>query len=293
MPFRFKKKESVAKAVRRLCGERLDDALESLETGTKFRAVHGVRKEIKKLRAVLRLTRGEIGEETYRRHTEALREAANLLTSFRDAQVKLSAFEEVVKDARRQLPAPPFPEIKSALRDHCRAEEKKLGGCLRRLKGILSESKEELDHLKIKAKGWKAIGPGLKKIYGRGRDAFETAARRPSEANFHSWRKRVKDLWHQLCLLSPARPGKLRVRTDDLETLGNLLGEDHDLFLLRKFVASHFQGTPNIHTFKKLITSRQEELRAKALKLGARFYPKKPNRFCRQIADYWKDWRKS
>jgi hypothetical protein len=57
MPFRFKKRESVAKAVRRLCCERLDDALETLEKGAKFEAVHGVRKEIKKLRAVLNIRR--------------------------------------------------------------------------------------------------------------------------------------------------------------------------------------------------------------------------------------------
>jgi|HubBroStandDraft_1064217.scaffolds.fasta_scaffold83099_2 CHAD domain-containing protein len=292
MPFRFKKKESVAKAVRRLCGERLDEALEALERGAKFRAVHGVRKEIKKLRAILRLTRGEIREETYRKHTKVLREAANLLTAFRDAQVKLGAFEDTVKHFRRQLPAQPFPEIKSALRDYCRAEERKLGGCLKRLKGILTESKEELDHLEVKSRGWKAIGPGLKRIYGRGREAFETAGRKPSETNFHEWRKRVKDLWHQLCLLSPARPHELGVRTHDLETLGNLLGDDHDLFLLKQFIASQFNGSQNAKTFKKLIVVRQEELRSEALKLGAQFYPKKPNHFCRQIGDYWKTWRR-
>jgi hypothetical protein len=225
-------------------------------------------------------------------HTGALREGADLLTAFRDAQVRLGAFEDIVKHFRRKLPAEPFPEIKSALRACCRAEEKKLGHCLRRLKKILGESKEELDDLEIKSKGWKAIGPGLKKIYGRGQKAFATAGSRPTEANFHEWRKRVKDLWHQLCLLSPARPRKLRVRTDDLEKLGDLLGDDHDLYMLREFAVSRFKGTDGAETFEKLIGSRQEELRLKALKLGKKFYPKKPNRFCRQIGDYWKSWRK-
>ena len=57
MPFRFKRKESVTKAVRRLCCERIDDVMGMLDKGEHFDAVHDVRKEIKKLRAILRLAR--------------------------------------------------------------------------------------------------------------------------------------------------------------------------------------------------------------------------------------------
>jgi CHAD domain-containing protein len=290
MPFRFKKKESVARAVRRLCCERLDDALETLEKTARFEAVHNVRKEIKKLRSILRLTRGEIGEKTYRKHTKALREAANLLTAFRDAQVKLSAFDDLSKHFKDKLPL--RPKIKNALRDRCRAEERKLSTAVAPLKAILCESKEELDNLKLKAKGWQAIGPGLKKVYGRGLAAFETISAEPSEENFHEWRKRVKDLWHQLNLLYPARPGKLRARTEKLEKLGNLLGDDHDLFMLREFVTKKFPRTHDLNAFELMIFARQRELRTAAVKLGRRFYREKPNRFCRRIGDYWRNWRR-
>lgn len=289
MPFRFKKKESVAKAVRRLCCERLEDALETLEKSARFEAVHGVRKEIKKLRSILRLTRGEIGKTTYRKHNQTLREAAGLLTAFRDAQVKLSAFDDLAKHFKDTLPA--HSEIKNALRDNCRAEEKKLSVAVEPLKAILSESKEELDHLKLKSKGWQAIGPGLKKIYGRGQEAFETVDREPSEENFHEWRKRVKNLGHQLSLLYPARPRKLGSRMEKLEKLGDLLGDDHDLFMLREFVAKKFPHTHAINTFQEMIVTRQEKLRSAALKVGGRFYKEKANRFCRRIGDYWKGWR--
>lgn len=290
MPFRFKKKESVAKAVRRLCCERLEDALETLEKTARFEAVHGVRKEIKKLRSILRLTRGEIGKETYRQHNQTLRKAAGLLTTFRDAQVKLSALDELSKHFEAELPAQ--SEIKNALRDNCRAEEKKLAVTIVPLKAILSESKEELDNLKIKSKGWQAIGPGLKKIYGRGQEAFETVDGEPSEENFHEWRKRVKDLGHQLSLLYPARPRKLGNRMEKLEELGDLLGDDHDLFMLREFVAKKFPRTHAIDTFQEMIVTRQGELRSAALKLGGRFYKEKSNRFSRRIGDYWKSWRR-
>lgn len=291
MPFRFKKKESVAKAVRRLCCERLDDALETLDRSAKLQAVHNVRKEIKKLRSILRLIRRDIGKNIYSRQTRALRQAANLLTDFRDAQVKLNAFDGLVKHFSRKLPSHSFPEIKAALQQNCRAQEKKLGRSITPLKGILSTARENLDDLKIGAKGWKAIAPGLKKIYCRGRESYETARRRPVPQNFHEWRKRVKDLWHQLRLLCPARPRSLRDRTRLLEKLGNLLGDDHDLFMLNEFVAGHFRCARNAQTLEELISTRQKKLRSTALKLGGRFYRDRTSHFCRRIGNYWKTWR--
>jgi CHAD domain-containing protein len=290
MPFRFKRREPVAKAVRRICSERLQDALETLEQTERFEAVHNVRKEIKKLRAILRLTRGEIGKKTYHKHNETLRQAADLLTAFRDAQVKLNALDELAEHFKGRLPEQ--AKIKNALRDNCRNEEKKLSVAIAPLKGILGESKEELDQLKLKSKGWRAIEPGLKKIYGRGQEAFEVLGAEPSDHNFHEWRKRVKDLGHQLNLLCPARPRELRGRMKRLERLGDFLGDDHDLFMLREFVTKKFPRTHDINTFEEVIMARQRELRRAAVKLGGRFYKEKPNRFSRRIGDYWKSWRK-
>jgi len=292
MSFYFKRKESVGKAVRRLCGERLDGALELIENAARFDAIHNVRREIKKLRAVLRLIRADIGNEIYYERTNALREAAQRLTALRDAQVKLSAFSGLAKHLNGR-PAPSLPKIKAALRENCRAEEKRVfkGGSVTSIKEILCHEKQQFENLKLRSNGWKAIEPGLKKIYRQGREAFEAAEREPSPENFHEWRKRIKDLAHQLRLLSRARPRKLHARTGDLDKLGDLLGGDHDLLLLKEFVSDKFGHAPDVKPLEKLISSRQEKLRSAALKLGARFYPGKPKRFCRKIGGYWKSWK--
>ncbi|HUE37746.1 MAG TPA: CHAD domain-containing protein [Candidatus Acidoferrum sp.] len=297
MPFRFKRKESVKKAVRRLWCERLDDALGSVENGNnggKFEAVHDVRKEIKKMRAILRLVRAEIGKDAYGEHTNALRSAADRMTALRDAEVKLSAFDDLIKHFKHKLAPQPFPQIKAALRKNCRTEEGHFfnGGSIASVKGILCNEKQRLDDLKIKSDGWKAVKPGLKKIYGRERHAFEAAGRDPSPENFHEWRKRVKDLGHQLRLLCPVRPRKLSARAERLDKLGDLLGDDRDLVMLRQFVMDKFGHAPNVKLFERLVSSRQKELRSEALKLGARFYPKTPRRFCRGIGRDWKSWKR-
>jgi CHAD domain-containing protein len=293
MPFYFKRKESVAKAVRRLCCERVDEALKCLRRENHFDGVHDVRREIKKLRAILRLVRDEIGKKVYRRNTDILREAAECLTAMRDAQVKLNALEELARHFRRQLRAKSFPEIKNALRQNCRAEERKLlkNDSIRAVKKILQKFEKRVGDLQIESNGWPAIGSGLRKIYGRGREAFKAAHGEPSPENFHEWRKRVKDLWIHLRLLCPANPEKLRMMTDELESLGNFLGDDHDLFLLTEFLTGKNFGCDETLALEKLICRRQKELRTAALKTGVKFYSKAPKQFCARIEDYWKRWR--
>ena len=291
MGFRFKKKESVAKAVRRLCCERLDVALKNLEGQTRFEAVHNVRREIKKLRALLRLMRQEVGKNVYRKRTKALREVAKLLTALRDARVKMDAFNSLTTQFRRKLPAQPFPAIQGALHKNCLEQENKLfkGRSIASARKILRDLKQRLENLKVESAGWTAICPGLKASYYRGREVFRAVRREASPENFHQWRKRVKDLWFQLRLLGPAWPRELRAEARELEILGEILGDDHDLFLLRQFVEEQYHGAEKIEW---LISLRQEELRSRAMKLGARFYSEKPSRFCSRIENYWKIWKK-
>src|ERR1035438_9344794 len=117
MPFRFKKSESPAKAVRRICRERIGAALGGLRKGDRPAAVHGVRKEIKKLRAIFRLVRGEIGHGVYRKGAKTLREAAGSLTAPRDARVMLKSFERLIRGGTRR-----FAGIERALRRNARRE---------------------------------------------------------------------------------------------------------------------------------------------------------------------------
>lgn len=293
MPFHFKKREPVAKAMRRMCCEGLDDALETLEHGDRGEAVHNVRKEIKKLRAIFRLMRGEIGHKIYRRNNQALRAAAGGLTAMRDAQVILNAFKELTKHFRRRLPKRPFPEIEEALRENRHGEEKKFlkGRSASSVRKILRELKSAAGDLQTDSKGWKAIRPGLSRSFGRGREALQAVQKDCSPETLHEWRKRVKDLWHHLRLLCGTWPEELRAKTDELEKMAELLGDHHDLVMLAGFVNKDFKGTAEAKHLVGLIEARQTALRSEALKRGERFFTEQPQRFCERIGDYWKIWR--
>src|ERR1039458_7605328 len=105
MPVHFKPAEPPARAVRRICREHITKALARLRRSRHPAAVHGARKEIKKLRAVLRLVRGEIGRGVYRPVAKALRRATGHLAATRDARVMFQAFAKLAgRGAARRFP---------------------------------------------------------------------------------------------------------------------------------------------------------------------------------------------
>ncbi|MGA3267074.1 MAG: CHAD domain-containing protein [Verrucomicrobiota bacterium] len=292
MAFCFKRKETAAKAVRRLFSERAAVALGMLGRKNPLDAAHQVRREIKKLRSLLRLTRAELGDPLYRQSNDALRKAAAYLTDARDAQVRLSALNGLAAQFKAKLPRPAFPKLKAALRANCDAELRKLedGKAFRAIGQILQEVRTRIEGADVKGKVWPVIAPGLEKSYRRGREAFQMTCDEPAPESFHAWRKRVKDLFHQLRLLRPVRPGKLNAATAKLQKLGDLLGDDHDLFLLQAF-AGQWGDAEETQLLNHLIGPRQQELRKAALKVGSKFYPEKPSRFTRRMGNYWKAWR--
>src|SRR3954471_24540286 len=90
--FRIAPGEPVPDEVRRLAIGRIDDALDELRgvsDSSRAEAVHEARKDLKKLRALLRLARGELGERTFARENACFRDAASELGGARDADAML------------------------------------------------------------------------------------------------------------------------------------------------------------------------------------------------------------
>lgn len=289
MSFCFKKSESPAKSVRRVSCERISVARERLREGSQSAAIHDVRREIKKLRAMFRLARGERKRGKDRKIVKSLREAAGNLAATRDARVMLKAFEKLTGSDTRL-----FAEIEGLLRRHCRREARRFqrNDFVAALDRILRKIERRVGGLKIKASGWAAIEPGLKDSYARSWKAFALARRKPLSENFHEWRKHAKNLRYYFQLLRPAWSAELRAMTDEMELLGRRLGDEHDLALLQQFTAR--QCTKQVNeaaALNALIQSRQTELRAAALKMGLRLYAEPPAALCRKLRKCWNLWR--
>jgi len=297
MAFCFKRKESVAKAVKRLGFERNEDALKCLKKCRDSEAVHCVRKDIKKVRAVLRLVRTEITKKSYRRQINLLREAADQLTATRDAYVTTAALRDLSRHFKGQLASGAWHHIRAAMQNALVTENRRFAKdkSARKVQRLLRRQARELDELDVARKGWRAICLGVKSSYGEGRQAYQTVLKNPTPENFHEWRKRAKDLWYQIRLLRPIWPEQMDAMANELKELTEYLGDDHDLVMLNEAVEKQGGGDgefPEFESLNGLIKQRQSELQKAALALGARFYAEKPAAFCARLAGYWRTWRR-
>ena len=99
---------------------------------------------------------------------------------------------------------------------------------------------------------------------------------------FHEWRKQIKTLWYALRLLEQRVPVDLQLT----ELLEEWLGDDHNLVVLRARVAANGRpdlGQARLRRVRQLVAERQQELRRKALNVGARVFSERPKAFERHL----------
>jgi hypothetical protein len=152
----------------------------------------------------------------------------------------------------------------------------------------LRAARLEVGAWRLRAGGWGAIEPGLRRAYARGRKARARADDDPSVENLHEWRKRAKDLWYHLRLLSPSAPIGMKGEVKQAHALTDALGDDHDLAVLRDRIGALApEVAADLDPVLALIDHRRAELQNEARFLGLRVYAEKPRAFSRRVHAYW------
>jgi CHAD domain-containing protein len=285
----------------RCAAAQLDRAVAELTEGFEVdpeAAVHGARKAVKKERSLLRLARGSIGGHQRRSQNRALRHAARTLSAARDSEAMLQTLDELAERYAGQLPERTFDAVRAPLRDqHDREREQLLGTDLpARAAADLAAVRDRIEQWELTERGWRALEDGLERAYRDGRRTFHRARDHRSGVIWHNWRRRVKDLWYQERLLSEVAGPACAGQAKDAHRLADLLGDDHDLVVLRDALIGAANDVPadvahvpaDVEAIVELIEHRQQELRRRALQLGARVYAEKPKPFMRRMRAMWR-----
>lgn len=299
MSYRFESGEAVPAASRRVAAEQLAQALESLrEEGDRAEAVHDARKRLKKLRALLRLLRDDLGGTAYKRENRRFRDAGRALSGVRDAEVLVETLDQLRGHFDGVLLARAFAGARRELMRRQEAATRRVleeGERDAEVAAELEAAQARLADWPLESEGWPAVAGGLERVYARGRDAFaEVCEDSGDAAAFHEWRKRVKDLWYHLRLLREVWPEPMKAARDEAKALSDLLGDDHDLVVLEETLRAEpeaFGGTEERAALLGLIAERSAQLRAAAQPLGERLYAEKPSRFARRVERYWRAWQ--
>jgi CHAD domain-containing protein len=310
--------ERLGDSLQRIALGRLDMAIEALEQGaggdSQEQRVHEARKELKRLRALMRLLRDELGEQVYERESALLRGTGRELAKARDAAALLSTLDRLLAHEPSKLAA-----RRGVVRLRARLRHEHDGTAEHALADSASgrEALAGLRAMRVRVSTWQlserdgieAVEPALARIYGTGgkrmRKAIEAQGERQRTRTLHAWRKRVKDLRYAAEMLDRShaegakgrRHGKaterkfakrIAKRADDL---GELLGEEHDLAVLGARIGAEAKshrgtGTVGAKTRRLLlerIAERRKKLRKRALRDGQKLYGRTPKRFVRRM----------
>jgi CHAD domain-containing protein len=293
--YQIQANETLGEGTRRIAREQVEAALTGLREGAdRNEGIHEARKSCKKLRALLRLLRTALDEESYRDQNQAYRDAARLLSAVRDRWVLVETLDSLAERYGEWLsPAACAPVRARLVERHQVALESSLGveGADRRAAAAIERAWLAFERLRPELVPEAAVAAaGVRGVYRRGRRAFVRAERKPTTARVHEVRKQVKYLWYAARLLGGRVSEGVLTQTERLERLSRLLGEEHDLAVLGVELRNP-GATRSLEqrlVLLGLVGERRAELRRSASALARRLYAPRPSDVAAQIE---RDWR--
>ena len=280
--------------------------------------MHETRKALKRLRALLRLLEGELGEAVFARENAALRDVARTLSGARDAAVMLATLDALIERHPRALGR---RRGVLELRRRVRAEHTRMQRLTLADPAVRAAVLGELHAFRWRAAAWslserdgiQLVQADLARLYKQGRTRYARVLRRRGDRmlTMHEWRKRVKDLRYAAEMLerrdadgsraangsrkAGGADGRLRRLARRADALGELLGEEHDLAVLAEHLRAGARGSgagaqDTWHTGRRTrdallerIARRRRALRKRALRDGRRLYRDEPDAFIRRV----------
>jgi CHAD domain-containing protein len=290
MAWRFEPGEGLRKAFRRVSAEEIAKVRAGLAgpEASRDKAIHEARQAFKRLRALVRLAKPPLGSD-FAGENRRWRDAGRLLSGSRDITVLLQCFDTLVSESGA-LPARTVKRLRSRIaatgaKNGANDIEEKL----RKVLVLLDDAEAsvaELDWPNSK----RALLHGFRRGQKRLRRDWEEACKDARPDALHSWRKRVKDQSAQLRLFRRAVPPAFRARIVDEKETAELLGNEHDLWLLCERLRadpmpSDLAGIRDLLLGE--IESRRNALRGQAFKKGEDFSSQKAKAFADVIGSAW------
>jgi CHAD domain-containing protein len=296
MAYRLLNNEPIPRGLKRVVREEIDSAASHLRGERKVNrdeAIHEARKSIKKVRAILKLGRTELGD-IYVRENAGLRDVAHRLSGFRDAAAIIETFDDLKQKYASEAEAKRISSVRKALTRQKTAASvpESVDPLIREAESVLRRIRHDTATWPLKRDGFQAFGDGLKEAYRGGRKALARAKKSPHPQNYHQLRKRVKDLWYHIRLMRSRWTAIGKRREKQLNDLETWLGDDHNLVLLRAGIVTDpdtYGHAKVIDVILDLIDRYQKKLRSDAIDSAVDLYREKPRDFIRRMKHLCKE----
>jgi CHAD domain-containing protein len=294
MSYQLRQEEKLGESLRRICCRQIGDAIAIAKGADESNdaPVHETRKHLKKARAALRLVRKEIGRGLFREQDHCLRDAGRLTSEIRDAEVRLQTVRQLQGITQRRghrvygkLETMLMLELENFVAAFAEWQSQAVPMLEQMIKSVDLWS---VDHFTCKQ-----LRCAVQASYKAARNALDQANADPTTKNFHEFRTEAKILWYQLRILRPVNPVVLKNLSDDLRSLGDLLGRAHDLsFLAERLRGEHGKSEwqREGHKLLAVIEVSQGDLQRGAAELAGHFFAERPRAFGARLAGWLEDW---
>jgi len=292
MALRLKRDAPIAAEVRRLVLQQLEAAISELRVvgdPASDEATHDARRRVKKIRAVIRLVQPDL-DKTSRAFDRELKDVSRMLAPVADGQGIIETLDAIARRYRKLLPTSAVRSIRAGLRERSARIDREANarGIIRMAADTLRAERQRVRRWAIRGDGFSAVASGLEESYRRARKGMILAWSKPSAHHYHSWRRYVKDLWFHVRLVEENCANQLLPYQLRLEALDGVLGEYHNLVILREVLADDgYASRDETARCLRVVARYQRLLRHHAETLGVRIYGEKPRRYVRHVKRLW------
>jgi CHAD domain-containing protein len=289
MAWRFEPGEGLRNAFRRVASEEIARVRAGLSDPDADRnaAIHSARQGFKRLRALTRLARPQLGAD-FEAENRRWRDAGRLLSGSRDTTVLLQTFDQLIADCGGKVPANSVARFRSRLAKGANGAADQ-SDQVQKVLGMLDDAEQAVATLHWPGSA-RTLVRGLHKSQARLRRKWRGAQDAGDAHALHSWRKCVKDQAAQLRLFRRVLRDGLRDRRNDEKQTGEILGKEHDLWLLSERLGEMTlpQGLAQARdVLRKEIEKYRDQLKDEAFDKGEAFSAEKPKPFAKAISDAW------
>jgi CHAD domain-containing protein len=206
----------------------------------------------------------------------------------RDAHVRNSLFE-------RYKDEPEFKGFRNTIesllrlnRENVLALEKQLikeNSIFDNLKESVKADQSVSAYLETMSGDRSCLFSGIIRSFEKSHKACFASYLHPASDMLHEWRKRVKDLQHQLVLMHHELPAEYTSMRADIDQLSELLGTDQDLYNLIIWINDIPESIPEseIKALLSYLKSRRNRLKGRIEYLGKSLYHGDPDLFKKSL----------
>ncbi len=253
-------------------------------------STHIIRKRLKFLRALLKLTRHCSDSDAYKNLNITLRDHGREISACRDYHVKGILLQEIGQNRLFGSVQPVVEELTHINQKGTEQEERKLlsgaPNSYERISSQLLNNGDFENYFLNPLIDTESVLEGFSIAYLKSSNAFHEGYISHNAKSLHEWRKRTKDIQYQLEILNDSLPDSFYPAYTDLAELCEVLGRINDLYMFLSWIQGIVQTleyNEHIPALSSGIKQEINKLKRKAEVNGNSLYQYTPEEYRKNV----------